>query len=72
MGKDAQALFLNKGYQTYLQDRNRLADFENTLMVTPKGTGGVGDGLGVGDWHVNTEVNRRNGQRGPAVQHRDL
>ena len=43
-----------------------------TNLWLPKGTGGGRDGLGVGDWHMQTEVYGMIGQRGPAVQHREL
>ena len=37
-------------------------------------TGQVGesDGLGLWDWHMHTEVYGMTGQKGPAVQHREL
>ena len=47
-----------QGYKrTYLQNRNRLTDFENKHMVT-KGDKVVGGGMnwGVWDCHMHTEV----------------
>ena len=39
---------------TYLQNRNRVMDVENKLMV-PRGEGGKGrDKLGGWDWHLHT------------------
>ena len=42
-------------------------------LVTQGDSGaGVGDGEGGCDWHVHTEVYGRTGQRGPALEHREL
>ena len=49
------------------ENRNRLTDFENKLMVT-KGNGCQGwDGLGVWDWHMHAGVYGIIGQCRPAV-----
>ena len=54
-----------------MQNRKRLIDFENKLMVT-KGDRWIGrDRLGVWDWHIHTEVYGMIGQLGPAVEHRE-
>ena len=59
---------LKKGYQwTYLQNRNRLTDFANKLVVTKEDRWQGRDRLGVWDWHMYTEVYRMTGQRGCAV-----
>ena len=43
---------LKKGYKwTYIQNRNRVTDVENKLMVTG---GWGGDKLGDWDWHIYT------------------
>ena len=45
---------LTKGYKwTYLQNRNRVTDVENKLMVP--GVRG-GDKLGDWDWHIHTTI----------------
>ena len=47
---------LKKWYKrTYLQDRNRVTDVENKLMVTKRERGGR-DTLGDWDWHVHTTI----------------
>ena len=47
---------LKKWYKwTYLQDRNRVIDVENKLMVT-KGERESRDKLGDWDWHVHTTI----------------
>jgi len=48
-------------------------DIEDKLMVT-KGDRcrGGRDRLGVWDWHRHTEVYGMTGQRGPAIEHREL
>ena len=49
---------LRKGYTwTYLQNRNRVTDVENKLMVTNGESGGGGrDKLGDWDWHIHTVI----------------
>ena len=47
------------------------SESEYKLMVT-KGGREWGDGLGVWDWHLHTVVYGMTGQRGPAVEHREL
>ena len=47
---------LKKGYKwTYLQNRNRVTDVENKLMVT-KGKGCGRDKLGDWDRHIHTTI----------------
>ena len=47
---------LKKWYKgTYLQNRNRVTDVENKLMVT-KGEGGGRDKLWDWDWHTHTTI----------------
>ena len=59
---------LKKWYKwTYLQNRNRLTDLENELMVTRGKWGARRDGLGVWDWHVHTAIFKMDNQQGPAV-----
>ena len=41
---------------TYLQNRNRLTDLDNELMVTSTEGWRVGGRLGDWDWHVYTDV----------------
>ena len=55
INKNAPVLKEKKRYKwTYLQNRNRLTDFEK-LMVTKGDRWEVGrDGLGVWDWHMHT------------------
>ena len=53
--------------QTNLQNRKRLTDLENELMV-----GGRKDGQGVWDGHGLTAVFNMENQQGPAGQHREL
>ena len=54
------------GYKwTYLQNRKRIAEFENKLK-------GGRDGLRVRDWLMYITVYGMDGQQGPAVYHRDL
>ena len=55
---------------TYLQNRNRLTDIEDELMLL--GGNGGGERLGVWDWHVHTAIFKIDNQQGPAVQHREL
>ena len=38
----------------YSQNRNRLTDFENKLMVTKVDNGEVRERLGVWCWHIHT------------------
>ena len=49
---------LKKWYKwAYLQDRNRLTDIENKLMVTKGDSGGRGeDTFGDWDWHIHTTI----------------
>ena len=50
----------NKWYKwTYLQNRNRVTDVENKLMVT-KGARGGRDKLGDWDWHIHTTIYKIN------------
>ena len=59
----AYMLNLKKWYKwTYLQNRNRLTDLENELMVTRGKGGGV-----VWNWHVHTAVFKIDNQQGPTV-----
>ena len=45
---------LKKWYKwTYLQNRNRVTDIENKLMVTKREGG---DKLGDWDWHIHTTI----------------
>ena len=43
-----------------------------TNIWFPKGAGGERDRWRVWDWHVHTEVYGMTGQRGPAIEHREL
>ena len=55
-----------------LQNRNRLTDIENRLVVA-KGERGWGrDKLGVWDQQMQTTVQKIDKQQGPNVQHREL
>ena len=51
---------------SYLQNRNKLTDFENKLMVN-KGKVWGRDGLVVRNWHMHAIVYGMDGQWGPAV-----
>jgi len=42
-----------------------------TNLWLPKGIG-AGEGLGLWDWHMPTEVYGMTSQQGPAIQHREL
>ena len=56
---------------TYVQNRNRLTDFEKHDYQ--RGQVGCGvDGLEIWDWHLQADVYGMIGQWGPAVQHREL
>ena len=55
-----------------LQNRNRLTDRENTLVVAKRGGGWRRDGLGVSDSQMQTIMFRMDKQQSPAVQHREL
>ena len=55
-----------------LQNRNRLTDRENTLVVAKRGEGWRRDGLGVSDSQMQTIMFRMDKQQSPAVQHREL
>ena len=67
-----------------MQNRNRFTDFENKFVVVQfipnlyqrgqvvGGRGREGDGLGIWDRHVYTEVYGMTGQWGPAAWHREL
>ena len=60
---------LKKWYKwSYLQNRNRLADFENKLML-PKGKDGVG-GINL-ESGINAAVYKMDKQQWPTVQHRE-
>ena len=58
----------NKWYKyTYLQNRNRLTDPKNKLMVT-KGERWEGrDKLGVWDWHIHTAIFKIDNEQRPTV-----
>ena len=60
---------LKKWYKwAYLQDRNRLTDIENKLMVTKGDSGGRGeDKLGVWYSHIHTTIHKTDKQQGPTV-----
>ena len=61
---------LKKMKQTnLLQNRNRLTDLENELVVNG-GRLGEGDDQGVWDQQVHTSVFKIDNQQGPTVQHR--
>lgn len=55
-----------------MQSRNRLADFETKIYGDQRGRCWERAGLGVWDWHVNTEVHGMTGQQEPAAGHREL
>ena len=58
---------LKKWYKwTYLQNRNRVTDAENKLMVTTGGKWGR-DKLGDWDWHIHTTIYKIDNQQGPTV-----
>ena len=44
--------------QTYLQNRNRLTDTENKLIVTKEKRGAGRDKLGVWDWQIQTVIHK--------------
>ena len=48
----------------FLQNRNRLTDLENKLIVTRLGGR---DRLGDWDWHVHTAIFKTDNQEGPMV-----
>ena len=48
----------------YLQNRNRLTDLENKLMITKGDRCGGRNGLVVWDWHTHTAVDGITDQRG--------
>ena len=50
----------------YLQNRNRLTDTENRLVVA-RAVGMAGNGLGVWDEQVETIMYRMDKQQGPTV-----
>ena len=57
----------NNTNELFLQNRNRLTDFEK-LMVTKGDRWGSGKGwTGVWDWHMHTGVYRKIGHWEPAV-----
>ena len=61
---------LKKMKQTnLLQNRNRLTELENELVVNG-GRLGEGDDQGVWDQQVHTSVFKIDNQQGPTVQHR--
>ena len=63
---------LKKGYKwTYLQNRNRLTDFENKLLVT-KGERWWEGIDWVWDWHMHTLVCGMTGHQGHALWYREL
>ena len=58
---------LKKWYKwTYLQNRNRLTDLENELIVTKRGRQGR-DSEAVWDWVVHTAIFKTDNQQGPTV-----
>ena len=58
---------LKKWYKwTYLQNRNRLTDLENELIVTKRGRQGR-DSLEIWDWHVHTAIFKTDNQQGPTI-----
>ena len=58
---------------TYLQNRNRLIDMENKLMVTKGESRSRGrDKLGVWDWHIHITVYKTDKQQEPTIEHREL
>ena len=52
--------------QMNLQNRNRLTELENKLMVT-RGKVAERDKLGVWDWHIDTTITKIDNQQGPTV-----
>ena len=54
--------------QKNLQNRKRLIDLENELMVASGGK----DKLGVWDQHIYTTIYKTDTQQGPAAWHREL
>ena len=54
-----------------LQNRNRLTDLENELMVTGGKMGGR-DSQGVWDRRVHTAIFKMDNQQGPTLWHREL
>ena len=65
---------LKKRYKwTYLQNRNRLTDIENKLMVTEVERGGRNK-LEVWDYHIHTTIDiyKIDKQQGHTVQHWEL
>ena len=68
MKKKSLIFGTKRGYKcTYLQNRNRLTDFENLMITKGDRFGGGGNGLGVWYWHMHTEVYGMTGKCGPAV-----
>ena len=68
-------IFKTKWYKwTFLQNRSRLTDLENELMVTRGWVGGGGwrDRVWVWDWHAHNAIFKIDNQQGPTVQHREL
>ena len=74
IGKDKHRMIshmwnIEKWYRwTYLQDRSRVPDIENKLMVTKQDHGDVGRGkLGVWIQYAHTTVYKLGGQQRPTV-----
>ena len=57
---------------TYLQNRRRLTHSEDLMVTKGDRLGSGRDGLGIWDWHMNTQIYGMIGQWGPAAQHREL
>ena len=53
------------------ENRSRVTDVENKLMVTGGG-GGQGDKLGDWNGHIHTTICKIDNQQGPTVEHREL
>ena len=51
----------------YLQNRNRLIDIENRLVVAKGETGWGNDGLGFRDYQMQTSIYSMGEQQGPIV-----
>ena len=52
--------------RTYLQNRNRVTDVKNKLMVT-KGERWGRDKLGDWEWHIHTTIYKMDNYYGPTV-----
>ena len=67
-------LILKTWYKcTYLQNRNRLTDIEDKLVVTKGDTWQRGrEKSGAWDKHTHTTIYKIDNQQGPTVEHREL